>query len=184
MTNDDRYIEISCQLASALIAGYTGFSKVEKQYCLNKSSWLKVKDMLKADGMYQICMYLTMTPMFDVISWCQLIVGYACLSAFLRQYRSVEESDAKLKTILDIIDEESMIDIAVKNTKILRLLLAARSYTNRTFKCKDLHICISKLLAHIFKKFPDLFKLNFVKTNSKVKKLRFTEADMQKYLSI
>ena len=52
MTNDDRYIEISCQLASALIDGYTGFSKVEKQYCLNKSSWLKVKDMLKADGMY------------------------------------------------------------------------------------------------------------------------------------
>ena len=182
MTNDDKYIDISCEYASQLIASYTGFSKIEKQHCLNKSSWLKVKDMLKAGSMHEVCMFLAMTPMFDVISWCQLVFGYICQSAILRQFSSVEAGDERLKVMLDIIDNESTLDAAFKNTKILRLLLAARSYSHRTMSCKDLHECICKTLAHVFKKFPDMFKCNFVKANSKAKRLRFTENDMKKYL--
>lgn len=86
--------------------------------------------------------------------------------------------------MLQIIDnDEGTLDAALKNNRLMRALLAvAANYAPKNpSRCFWLYYNTKRLLAHIFKKNPSWLKLNVLRTNSKVKKLRFTEEDIETY---
>ena len=86
-----------------------------------------------------------------------------------------EQTNVRLQNLLDIIDSKADLDEALTNTKMMRALLAINAkYNPRSqsamfmlfYNCK-------RVLAHVFKKFPDYLKMNVLKSNRKHKKLRF-----------
>ena len=140
-------------------------------------SWEKLRSVLFAEDMYEAIIMLSMSPMTNVVNYYQLFVG--CMLDF-----SDYHDNTKLKLVLDIIDKEDALDSAVKNTKIVRALLAIKAHYCKSdpSRCCWLFENANRMLAHIFQKYPDFLKLNFVKTNTKVKKFRFTEDDVKKWL--
>ena len=83
--------------------------------------------------------------------------------------------------MLCIIDEQEALDEVLKNSRMLRALLAisskhqpksSHSLFNLFYNCK-------RVLAHAFKKFPDMFKLNLLKSKSKTRRLRFTQDEIE-----
>ena len=83
--------------------------------------------------------------------------------------------------MLEIIDNQNAVDDVLKNSKMLKALLAiSAKYTsarhNEFFK---LFYHCKKILAHALKKFPDIMKLNLLRTKSN--KLRFTKEDIIKF---
>lgn len=82
-----------------------------------------------------------------------------------------------------IDNEEGSLDPALKNTRLMRALLAvAVNYSERNpSRCFWLYYNTKRVLAHIFKKHPAWLKLNVLRTNSKSKKLRFTREEVELY---
>lgn len=77
-----------------------------------------------------------------------------------------------------MIDNQDIMDDVLKNTRMLKALLAisakyAKSSKTATF---SLFYNCKRILAHALKKFPDMFKLNLMRTRSK--KLKFTQEDI------
>lgn len=83
--------------------------------------------------------------------------------------------------MLEIIDTQDTMDNALKNSKMLKALLAiSAKYSNakRNELFKLFYNC-KRVLAHAFKKFPDLFKLNLLKSKTRSKRLRFTPEEVE-----
>ena len=65
---------------------------------------------------------------------------------------SAKHDNAKLKLVLDIIDKEDTLDSAIKNTKIVRALLAIKAHYCQSdpSRCCWLFENANWMLAHIF----------------------------------
>lgn len=63
---------------------------------------------------------------------------------------------------------------------MLRALLATSArYTQAGDSLFKLFYNCKRVLAHAFKKFPDMFKLNLLKSKSKTRRLRFTQDEVE-----
>ena len=85
--------------------------------------------------------------------------------------------------MLEIIDTQDTMDNALKNSKMLKALLAISakySYAKRNEMFKLFYNC-KRVLAHTFKKFPDLFKLNLLKSKTRPKRLRFKPEEIEQF---
>ena len=58
-----------CDIGSKLVAAYTGFSKTEVQYCMQRMSWEKLRSVLFAEDMYEAIIMLSMSPMTNVVNY-------------------------------------------------------------------------------------------------------------------
>ena len=94
------------------------------------------------------------------------------------------DENERLDVLLQVIDnDEGTLEAALKNSRLMRALLAvAANYVPRNpSRFFWLYYNTKRILAHIFKKNPSWLRLNILRTNSKVKKLRFTEEDIETY---
>lgn len=104
----------------------------------------------------------------------------ACALTF--ELKSAEND--RLEILLEVIDsDEDVLKPALTNNRLMRALLAvaANHVKKNPSRCFWLYYNMKRILAHIFKKHPDWLKLNILRTNSKVKKLRFSEEDVELY---
>ena len=94
-----------------------------------------------------------------------------------------EQQNMRMQNLLEIVDTQAELDDALTNTKMMRALLAVNAkyakahpdyYFWLFYNCK-------RLLAHVFKKFPDYLKLNVLKTNRKSKSLRFKPEEIEMF---
>ena len=117
---------------------------------------------------YEALIQLEMNPVMDIVGYYQLFVG--CMLQF-----PDEPENIRLKNLLGIIDDQENLDDVVKNSRMLRALLAISAKYQRSSKTSlfNLFYNSKRVLAHIFKKFPDMFKLNLLKSRNKSRILRF-----------
>ena len=90
----------------------------------------------------------------------------------------------RLEVLLEVIDnDEGVLEPALKNNRLMRALLAvAANHSKRNpSRCFWLYYNTKRILAHVFKKHPTWLKLNILRTNSKVKKLRFSKEEVELY---
>lgn len=82
-----------------------------------------------------------------------------------------------------IDSDEGVLEPALKNSRLMRAMLAVAANLSKRnpSRCFWLYYNMKRILAHIFKKHPDWLKLNILRTNSKIKKLRFSEEDVELY---
>ena len=94
-----------------------------------------------------------------------------------------EKENIRLANLINIIDDQDTLDNVLKNSKMLRALLAisARYQQNRSEYFFMLFRNCKKILAHVFKKFPDMFRLNLLKSKGKIRKLRFSPEEIDKF---
>ena len=92
-----------------------------------------------------------------------------------------ESSNLRLSNLLNIIDEQDTLDDVLKNSRMLRALLAISAKYQQSNKLSlfNLFYNCKRVLAHTFKKFPDMFKLNLLKSRSKTRRLRFSENEIE-----
>ena len=92
-----------------------------------------------------------------------------------------ESSNLRLSNLLNIIDEQDTLDDVLKNSRMLRALLAISAKYQQSNKLSlfNLFYNCKRVLAHAFKKFPDMFKLNLLKSRSKTRRLRFSENEIE-----
>lgn len=173
MTSEDRFT-LLFDIGKSICAAYTGFSVHEIQYCKQKSNWLALQSTLMSNDPYEAMIQLSLNPIVDVIGYFQLFVG--CMLQF-----PDEETNPRLKILLDIIDNQDILNDVIKNTKMLRALLAISIKYANTHKDAMFHLFFNskRILAHILKKFPDIFKMNLMRTKSKNKKLKFKPNEIE-----
>lgn len=163
-------------VGKTICAAYTGFSACEIQYCQNKSNWNNLQSFLMSDDPYEALIQLELNPVLDVVGYYQLLVG--CMLQFPN-----EDKNKRLENLLNIIDNESNLDDAMKNTKILKALLAISSKYSSSHKTVlfSLFLNCKRILAHVLKKFPDIFKMNLLRSRTKARRLRFTKEEIDKF---
>ena len=173
MSPEDKF-SLLFDVGKTICAAYTGFSVHEVEYCKCKSNWIGLQSFLLSNDPYEALIQLELNPVSDVVGYYQLFIG--CMLQF-----PDENSNSRLSNLLCIIDDQDALDAVLKNSKMLRALLAisakyqpfnSSSLFNLFYNCK-------RVLAHAFKKFPDMFKLNHLKSKSKSKRLRFTEQEIE-----
>ena len=139
-----------------------------------RSRWHNV--LLLSEDPYEALIHLELNPLSAVVGYYQLFVG--CMLQF-----PDEKMNKRLTNLLSIIDDQDTLDIALKNTKILKALLAISSRYSKShnealfslfFNCK-------RILAHTLKKFPDIFKMNLLKSRTKARRLRFKEEEIEMF---
>ena len=172
MSPEDKF-SMLFDVGRAVCAAYTGFSAHEVQYCQQKSNWSNLKSFLMSDDPYEAIINLELNPVSNVVGYYQLFVG--CMLQF-----PDEKKNMRLMNLLSIIDEQEALDAALNNTKMLKALLAisskySKSHSNMLF---NLFYNCKRILAHTFKKFPDIFKMNLLKSRTKARRPRFTEEDI------
>ena len=91
-----------------------------------------------------------------------------------------EEKNVRLENLLYIIDSEKYLDIAMKNNKIMRALLALNARFAKTdpYRHYKLYFNCKRVLAHIFKKYPCYMTMNI---NRRGKRLKFTQNDVEQF---
>jgi hypothetical protein len=90
----------------------------------------------------------------------------------------------RLEVLLEVIDnDEGVLEPALKNNRLMRALLAVAANLSKRnpSRCFWLYYNTKRILAHVFKKHPSWLKLNILRTNSKTKKLRFSEEEIDLY---
>ena len=94
-----------------------------------------------------------------------------------------ETSNLRLANLLEIIDNEDTLDAVMKNSRMLRVLLAISARYQASHKSLLFNVFYNckRVLAHAFKKFPDLFSLNLLKSRSKTRKLRFSPEEIEMF---
>lgn len=176
MTPDDKF-NLIFECGRSVCTSYTGFSLSEMQYCYSKNNWLNIKSFLLADNPYEALINLDLNPINNNI------IDY--LSVFISSMFQFpdENENTRLENLLFIIDNQDYLDIALKNSKIIRALLALNSkfIKSSPYKFYSLFFNCKRVLAHIFKKYPDYLNLNILRSNRKHKSLRFTHEEIDKY---
>ena len=129
-----------------------------------------------SDDPYEALIHLELNPLSDVVGYYQLLVG--CMLQF-----PDEKKNMRLTNLLSIIDEQDVLDSALKNTKILKALLAisskySRSHSEQLF---SLFYNCKRILAHVLKKFPDIFMMNLLKSRTKSRRPRFTKDEIEMF---
>ena len=175
MNPEDKF-NLLFDIGKDICASYTGFSKIEIAYCQKKINWLNMQSFLLSNDPYEAIINLELSPILNVVGYYQLFVG--CMIQF-----PDEECNIRLKNLLNIVDDEDKFDEVLKNSKMLRALLAINGRYDNTHKEYLFYVFFNckKILAHTFKKFPDLFKLNLMKSKGKNKKMRFQPEDIDKF---
>jgi len=86
----------------------------------------------------------------------------------------------RLSNLLEIIDSQQDLDAALTNAKMMRALLAinAKYVKSDPSRCFRLFYNCKRVLAHIFRKYPDYLDLNILRTNRKSKHLRFKKEEI------
>lgn len=173
MTPDKKF-NLIFECGNSICSAYTGFSKTEIIYCQNKNNWLIMRQFLLADSPYEALINLDLSPLQNnVIDYLGLII----CSMF---HFPDEDKNIRLDNLLTIIDKHDYLDIALKNSKIIRALLAlSRRYSSQyPLNCYSLFLNCKKVLAHIFKKYPDYLTSNVLRSTGKKRTFRFTEKDI------
>lgn len=175
MTINERF-DLLFNVGKTICACYTGFSKSEVIYCQQKSNWQPLHEFLMSNDPYEALVNFSLHPIVDVVGYFQMFIG--CMTQFPDEIENV-----RLNNLLHIIDQQDAFDEALTNSRMMRALLAVnakyvKSSPNRCFK---IFLNCKRVLAHIFKKYPDYFNLNILKTNTKAKSLRFKKEDMQNF---
>lgn len=176
MTSDEKF-DLIFVCGNSICSAYTGFSKFEIAYCQNKNNWLVMRQFLMSDSPYEALINLDLSPLKNnIIDYLGLII----CSMF---HFPDEAENVRLKNLLTIIDDFDYLDIAVKNTKIIKALLALnRRYSQKCpYSFYSLFLNCKKVLAHIFKKYPDFLKSNILRSTGKNRMFRFTEKDIETY---
>lgn len=174
--NIDERFDLIFNVGKAICSSYTGFSKSEILYCQQKCNWLSLQLFLMSSDPYEALIHFSLQPAIDVVSYFQLFVG--CMIQF-----PDEQTNDRMKNLLEIIDTQTMLDDALKNARMMRALLAVSAKYVVSSPCRLFYVFYNskKVLAHIFKKYPDYFKLNILKSNTKHKSLRFSKEDVEKF---
>ena len=130
-------------------------------------------DFLAANDPYEALIHFSLHPIVDVVGYFQMFIS--CMTQF-----PDETENVRLKNLLHIIDEENAFDEALTNSRMMRALLAvnAKYVKSSPDRCFKIFLNCKRVLAHIFKKYPDYFNLNILKTNAKSKSLRFKKEDV------
>lgn len=86
-----------------------------------------------------------------------------------------ELQNVRLENLLEIIDNQQDLDEALTNARMMRALLAinAKYVKKSPYRYFKLFYNCKRLLAHIFRKYPEYLNLNILRTNRKSKSLRF-----------
>lgn len=177
MTIDEQF-ELIFQVGSHVCASYTGFTQTEIAWCQSKSNWQSLQGVVFSTNPYEAMIMLGMNQLQNVVVFFQLFV--ACSLTF--ELKSADND--RLDVLLQVIDaDEDVLESALKNTRLIRALLAVAANHNSRNSSRNfwLYYNTKRILAHIFKKHPAWLKLNVLRTNSKTKKLRFTEEDVENY---
>ena len=177
MTTEEQ-LDLIFKVGSQVCASYTGFTKTEVAWCQKKSNWLALQGVVFSSNPYEAMIMLGMSQLQNVVVFFQLFV--ACALTF--ELKSGEND--RLEVLLQVIDnDEGTLEAALKNNRLMRALLAvAANYVPRNpTRCFWLYYNTKRILAHIFSKNPSWLKLNILRTNSKVKKLRFSEIDVKAF---
>ena len=73
-----------------------------------------------SDDPYEALIHLELNPVSDIVGYYQLFVG--CMLQF-----PGEDVNSRMKNLLSIIDEQEALDEVLKNSRMLRALLAISS---------------------------------------------------------
>ena len=172
MDIEERF-DLIFSVGRAICSAYTGFSKSEVAYCQQKSNWLQLQQFLMSDSPYEALIHFSLHPIVDVVGYFQLFVG--CMVQF-----PDEQQNDRLANLLEIIDTQQELDDALTNAKMMRALLAINAKYVKSDKCRafQLYYNCKRVLAHIFRKYPDYLDLNILRTNKKDKSLRFKKEEI------
>ena len=87
----------------------------------------------------------------------------------------------RLKNLLEIIDTQNELDDALTNARMMRALLAinAKYVKSQPSRYFWLFYNSKRVLAHVFRKYPDYLNLNILRTNRKSKNLRFKKEEIE-----
>lgn len=178
MTQDATF-NCMVEVGRRLARGFTGFSRTEVIWCQQPGNWAWVQNVMFSESPAEIVIHQALQPVQDFTMTFQLVV--ACLCDL-----SSVGFPSRVKILCQLVDEFDDLDHVFKNTKLLRFLLALHSkYDHHNpFGMMSVAMNANILLAHVVNKFPDLLKMNFFKSNSKKRKLRFNEADVQRWMEI
>lgn len=106
---------------------------------------------------------------FQVIDYFAVIVGLA-----------LKSRDQRLDVILGLIDNKSVLDDALKNPKILKMLMKISDNGCKDVLLPDEVLKLKKVIAHILTKFPSMKKMNFMFKKSKghISTPKFSDKDI------
>lgn len=106
---------------------------------------------------------------FQVIDYFAVIVGLA-----------LKSRDQHLDVILGLIDKKSVLDDALKNPKILKMLMKISDNGCKNVLLPDEDLKLKKVIAHILTKFPSMKKMNFMLKKSKghISTPKFSDKDI------
>ena len=148
-------------------------SKHEAAWVHDPSSWTALLPVLEAKSPYEALMKMSFSPASDTFTSMMFLAG--SVSMF---QPGESEMPAHMKNVLFIIDNCTELDDMFKNTRVMKMLLAVSAssrtpgvYVQPRAKC---------ILAHVFKKFPDFFKLSVLKTKSG--RMKFKPEDVEKWI--
>lgn len=172
MDIDERF-DLIYSVGKTICQAYTGFSKSEVIYCQQKTNWLQLQQFLMSNDPYEALIHFSLHPIVDVVGYFQLFVG--CMMQF-----PDEVENTRLANLLEIIDNQQELDEALTNSRIMRALLAinAKYAKSSPYKCFKLFYNCKRVLAHVFRKYPDYLTLNILRTNKKSKSLRFKKEEI------
>ena len=173
MSSDDKF-DLIFSVGSSICSCYTGFSRMEIAFCQQKSNWFNLQQFLMSSDPYEALIHFSLNPVVDVVGYFQMFVG--CMIQF-----PDETKNERLANLLEIIDNQQELDDALTNSRMMRALLAinakyVKSSPSRYFWL--FHNC-KRVLAHVFRKYPDYLNLNILKTNRKSKALRFKKEEIE-----
>lgn len=173
MTVDERF-DLIYQVGKSICAAYTGFSKSEVLYCSQKSNWLQLREFIMSSNPYEALINFSLHPIVDVVGYFQLFVG--CMVQF-----PDETQNDRLSNLLEIIDNQSELDNALTNTRMMRALLAVSAKYVKSSPSRYFWLFqnAKRVLAHVFRKYPDYLNLNVLRTNKKSKALRFKKEEIE-----
>lgn len=93
-----------------------------------------------------------------------------------------EQQNLRMKNLLMIVDTQEALDEVLKNSRMLRALLAiSAKHKLNSHSFFNLFYNSKRILAHTVKKFPDILKMNLMKSKTKTKKLRFMPEEVEMY---
>ena len=162
------------EVGKSICQVYTGFSKSEVFYCSQKSNWIQLQSFLMSSNPYEALINFSLHPVVDVVGYFQLFIG--CMI----QFPDEMEND-RLKNLLEIIDTQNELDDALTNARMMRALLAinAKYVKSQPSRYFWLFYNSKRVLAHVFRKYPDYLNLNILRTNRKSKNLRFKKEEIE-----
>ena len=176
MMDDNEKFELIIAIGKIIVSEYSSFSLNEKLFCQNAANWMPVRDVVMASNHYEALISMELNPTFSIINFFQMLIG--CMIQFQE-----ETTNDRLENLLQIIDNHDQLDRLITNTKIIRSLLVLNSSFQKKNKLCNFGIFLNakRILAHVFKKFPDFLKMNVIRTKGKLRKQKFTQEDISAF---